>query len=96
MRRVAATLGALVTAGVTTFTLTAPAFAATGRMTINGQVHQNPSGCYQATYAPLRVTNNTNRNISVYRNYNCTGQVLATVTPGNSALEWEGEAVRVP
>ncbi|MET8546273.1 hypothetical protein ABZW03_37460 [Kitasatospora sp. NPDC004799] len=83
MRRRIAAVGMLATAGA--LALAVPAQAATGTLTVNGVIRQNPArGCYP-TLSPVIVENLTDVTVQVYSAANCQGTVTRVVAPGMSA-----------
>ncbi|GHC61434.1 hypothetical protein [Streptomyces flavofungini] len=95
MRRIAPTLGSLVTAGMLAFAAPGSAVAASGTLFLDDTAYENPSGCYPAPASPLRITNRTNEPAAVFALPNCTGLVIAVVESGQKLDSPAGVSVLI-
>lgn len=96
IRHIAAGLGTLAIISGTALAIPAAAQAANGTLTLVPQTFTNPSGCYNSQIFPLIATNNTDQTVTVYDQPDCRGDVIATVSPGESTTQEFGASVSVP
>ncbi|MER5554869.1 hypothetical protein ABT001_24905 [Streptomyces sp. NPDC002793] len=94
-RRMAVTLGALAAAVTLVGAVPGSAYAAEGVLTVNGEAHKDPSGCYAIERYPSSVTNHTDAIAEVHSGPNCTGQVEWLVYPGQTYYTETAQSVFV-
>ncbi|MGW2230412.1 hypothetical protein [Streptomyces formicae] len=83
-RRITTVLGALAAAAALAVSVPSSAYAAQGVLIVNGQAHEEPSGCYSVDWFPTSVTNHTDAIAEVHSGPDCTGQVEWLVYPGET------------
>ncbi|PDP88694.1 hypothetical protein CQJ94_02810 [Glycomyces fuscus] len=72
---------------------TAPAHAATGLLTIGWDRYTDPNGCYyEPHYFPARVVNETDTRAFVFSGPRCTGDMVATIDPGQTLDVYERDS----
>ncbi|MEV0317715.1 hypothetical protein ACIBKX_03885 [Streptomyces sp. NPDC050658] len=77
----ATALGAVAAAAALAFAVPGSAHAAEGVLVINGQAHENPSGCYDIDRFPSSVANHTDAIAEVHSGRHCSGRVERLVFP---------------
>ncbi|GHG97017.1 hypothetical protein [Streptomyces rubradiris] len=92
MRRIGTTGATLAIAGL--FALAAPgqALAAHGDLVLNGVVHPDPTGCFNAQRVTDAV-NNTDTPALVYGGADCTGKVIAVIWQNKEWVLDPGDSV---
>ncbi|MFD5327962.1 hypothetical protein [Streptomyces sp. NPDC127092] len=80
----AMTLGPLAAAAALAVTMPGSAYAAEGRLVINGAAHEDPSGCYAVDSSPTSVGNHTDAIVEVHTGPDCSGPVEGLVHPGET------------
>jgi hypothetical protein len=88
-------LTALAAAVALALSLAGPAQTATGTLILNSQEIRNPSGCYNASSYPLRVTHRTNATALVFDQPGCAGHRVAVVAPGQTGVYEFGASVYI-
>ena len=88
MRRIAAALGILASAGILVASTQAQtAAAASGTLTVNGRPYTNPHGCYPANSFMVTVVNRTDQTAYIYPNGGCWGEPEGWVLPGGQTTQ---------
>ncbi|WP_406155027.1 hypothetical protein OG217_35155 [Streptomyces sp. NBC_01023] len=95
MRRITTGIGILAAAAMIGLAVPGSAYAAEGRLVINGQEYDNPSGCYRSDTWPLRVINKTNEPALIFDGADCHGRVERIAPPGQYAISEFGQSVYV-
>ncbi|MFI7087610.1 hypothetical protein ACIBUR_28950 [Streptomyces anulatus] len=95
MRRIVMSVGALAAAAVMGIAGTTPAYAAQGTLFVNGERHENPSGCIKAEGWPLRLTNRTDATVTVFSTPDCSDSPTDSVEPGGRGVFEFGQSVSV-
>ncbi|MGW5862351.1 hypothetical protein ACWFRJ_09300 [Streptomyces sp. NPDC055239] len=80
----AMSLGVLAAAATLTVAVPGSAYAAQGVLTVNGNGHVDPSGCYAIDWYPSSVTNDTDAIAEVHSGPDCGGPVEWLVYPGET------------
>ncbi|UGY92882.1 hypothetical protein [Streptomyces gobiensis] len=97
-RRLFSVLGAIAAAVLLTVAVPTSAYAADGKILVDGQEYENPSGCYNVGLpAPHHgYINDTDRGLSVFLLPDCEGTVLTGVVPPGQREELLGASFRIP
>ncbi|KZM72977.1 hypothetical protein AWN90_29995 [Nocardia terpenica] len=87
MIRTAGWVAAVAAAGAFAVLAAGPAQAATGEVSINGKVYQNPTGCIDTGNSfQTIVGNTTDKVVEVHAGRNCAGPVVGRVDPAGLTM----------
>ncbi|MFD0338976.1 hypothetical protein ACFVH0_09800 [Streptomyces sp. NPDC127117] len=96
MRRTLITVGSLAAAGMLALGLSQSAYAAEGVLIVNGQAFENPAaGCYATDEADAQVDNQTNTDLEVYADSECSAGPVGDIPAGSSGEVAPGGSVRI-
>ncbi|MCC9308497.1 hypothetical protein LN042_15610 [Kitasatospora sp. RB6PN24] len=86
MKRLLHAAGVAAVAAALCLTTATSAGAATGTLTLNGRTISDPHGCYNADRSPMSIGNQTDENVYVYRDSDCSGYPVGLMPPGQDVV----------